>query len=70
MCVLGVNSGPFMAITAAPPLALELGLLLVVCWSTVARPRTTSEPLLAAFVRAAPYHLLWVSRIVALRGSY
>jgi hypothetical protein len=50
MCVVGVNSGAFMAITAAPLLALELGLLLVVCWSTVARSRTTSEPLLAAFV--------------------
>jgi hypothetical protein len=40
-----------MAIAAAPPFILELGLLLLVCWSTLARSRATSEPLLAAFVR-------------------
>jgi hypothetical protein len=52
MCNLsGAYVGPLMVVASAPPLALELGLLLVVCWSTLARSRATSEPLLAAFAR-------------------
>jgi hypothetical protein len=51
MCEIAGNSGTIMAFAATPPFTFELGLLLVVCWSTLARSRASSEPLLAAFVR-------------------
>jgi hypothetical protein len=66
MCDIEGSTGTLLAIVTTPPLALQFMLLVGLCWSTLARSRTTSEPLLVAFVRDGALTFL-VRRTPALR---
>jgi hypothetical protein len=50
MCVV-TDISDLVLVVAAPPLAFDLAMLLVICWNSVDRPRAATIPLRAVLVR-------------------
>jgi hypothetical protein len=69
MCIVTQTDQLILAVSA-PPLALELMLLLVICWNTIDRPRSASVPLLTALASdGALSFIVRVSSTVRVRGA-